>query len=486
MPRLSLIAILLFLPLATLAQDAPVAPPDSLTALTDGKGTLAPVTRLEHPLLNECSGLVWHDGAWWAHNDSGDGPFLFRSETLDFKQAARLAVPGAKAVDWEELTVFQGDLLVCDIGDNARRREDATLYRVKYEPPKEEGDGTLKLVATYPVTWPDGPHDCEAAFTIDGKLHLVTKQRGEGFTGLYQFAELKAGEVNTPALVAKLDVGASAMITAGTFDAASGNVMLLSYTRVYVYPKDKLEGKPAFSTLLDANQCEAIWMRDGVLHFTNEQRDVYAVREYLARKPVSMLPPRVLCELPMESAAYELDGTGNGWRTGAFNLPVRNIGETEHLRWMISGARLLIAGSLSYEGSFTSSSERGNKWGTGLWLGFTTQPHEELSGKEALLFIGDNGETGLDVWTLTLDKGVRLTPAIGVEARGKVSAGVMSFEVSLPLTMVLGEGKLPQTFLANAWGRNLKGRTEPHLSGTSLYSMTRPYTWADVTIKEQK
>lgn len=466
----------------SLAQDAPVAA-DSLTDLADGRGTLKPFTRLAATGLDECSGLVWHDGAWWAHNDSGDGPNLFRSPKLDFTDAEKLAVPGARNVDWEDICLLEGQLLCCDVGDNARRRDDVTLYQVRYSR-DEAGKGALALTATYPVTWPDEPHDCEAAAVIDGKLHLVTKQRGEGFTGLYRFATLKAGEKNTPELVAKLDVGAATMITAADYDAASGHLLLLSYTRVYVYAKDALKGAPAFSTLIEADQCEALCIKDGNLHFTNEQREVYLVRDYLKRRPASMLPPRVKITLPFEDSRYEPDGTGAAWKTGAGALTLRNGVEGEYLRWMIAGPRLLVAGRISYEGAFTSSTERGHRMGTGLWFGVATESAESLTGTEKLFFFGDNGASGPDVWSLDLTKGIKLAPVADLQIKGKAEGGKFTFEASLPLTAVFAEGKLPASCLANAWGYGMNGKNEASVAGASFYSMLRPYTWAEVTVKQ--
>jgi len=464
------------------SQDAPKLPADSLSDFADGKGTLKPFTRLAAKDLDECSGLVWLDGAWWAHNDSGDGPNLFRSVNLDFTESEKFALPGAKAVDWEDITVLEGDLLCCDIGDNGRRRDNVTIYRARYSP-AEGGKGALKLVATYPVTWADEPHDCEGAAVIDGKLHLVTKQRGEGFTGLYRFAELKDGEKNTPELVAKLEVGDQTMITAADYDAASGHLLLLSYTRVFAYAKDALKGAPAFSTLIEADQCEALCLKDGHLHFTNEQRDVFVVRDFLKRKPASMLPARVKAKLPFEESRYDPDGTGDAWKSGAGVLTLRNAGESEYLRWMIAGPRLLVAGCLAYEGAFSSSNERGQRMGTGLWLGVTTEGTENLTGNEKMFFVGDNGVTGPDIWTLDLAKGIKLTPLAGLQIKGKAENGKFRFEASLPLTAVFKEGKLPESCLANAWGYGLNGKAEANVSGLSFYSMLRPYTWADITVK---
>jgi hypothetical protein len=460
------------------AEDAPA---DSISNLADGHATLNPVTRLAHPDLEESSGLQYWQGAWWSHNDSGHSPELFRSATLDFADAEKLAVPGATNIDWEELAIYDGDLLICDIGDNRRRRDTLTLYRVTYN------DGELALAASYRIAYPpaeDGTptrHDAEAAFSIGGAFYIVTKHRGEGFTGVYRWDALSEDGVNVGKLAGRLDIGERTMITAGDTDGE--HVYLLSYTRIFVYPVDRLDGKPLSSTRIHANQCEALCVRDGRLIITNEQRDVYVINDYLKRGLKQALPPAVSVELPVATQAHEPDGKGEAWREDSFTLPLRGIGEGEDVRWKISGPWLMLAGNLRYDGAFSSSSERGNRRGSGFTMMFTTGDDDFLTGNETFLWFGDNGVTGLDVWRLDT-RDLSLTPLTAAKAAGEVRAGWMRFEYALPLTDVFGEGKLPQSFRVNLWGFSLQGRHEPHLSGQSMFSQQNPYTWAKATLEQ--
>jgi hypothetical protein len=465
----ALLAALLLIVAGIAAQEAPT---DSLSGVKDGNAILATIGRIAHDDLDECSGIQWWQDAWWAHNDSGGGPILYRAKTPDFADAERLAVPGAEAVDWEDITTYGGDLLVCDIGDNSRRRDDLALYRVTH------ADGKLALAARYAIAYPDGNHDAEAAFTIGGKLHIVTKHRGEGFTGVYRWAQLDKEAKNVGELVAKLDLDARAMVTAGDCDGA--HVVLLSYTRIFVYAADKLEGKPLFSTRIHANQCKGIVLKDGRLVFTNEQRGVYAIDDYLKRKITNALPPKVRVELPREKAKYEPDGTGAAWKSGAYTLPLKGIGEDEYVRWMIADAYLMIAGKLRYE-AFTSSSEQGPRLGTALILTLGTDDDEFLTGNERMFWLGDNGATGLDAWRLDVNA-PSLKPVAGVKVKGEIKGGWMSFEYALPLTDVFGEGELPETFRINLWGRSLQ-EDEPRLSGESMGTLFNPYTWAEAELK---
>ena len=66
-------------------------------------------------------------------------------------------------------------LFIGDIGDNRSGREQIRILRVP-EPDLTDGVPTQALtpdVAT--LRYPDGPHDAEAMFTVDGRLFIVTK-----------------------------------------------------------------------------------------------------------------------------------------------------------------------------------------------------------------------------------------------------------------------------------------------------------------------
>ena len=89
--------------------------------------------RVRAPEATELSGLVaspTQKGVLWAHNDSGDRARLFALRT-DGSLIASLDVPGAEAVDWEDVAVGPDDtLLVGDIGDNGAVRASVDVWRV--------------------------------------------------------------------------------------------------------------------------------------------------------------------------------------------------------------------------------------------------------------------------------------------------------------------------------------------------------------------
>lgn len=246
-----------------------------------------PQVRITHPRIEECSGIVWLDGAWYAHNDSGDEPMLYRSPTLDFADAEALPVPGAGAVDWEDITLLEGDLLIGDIGDNRRRREHCTLYRARYAPDPAGGSGRLELIGAYPFRYPDGPHNAEALAVIDGRVHLVTKAGGGDPTAIYRFDELPAqgglggGRVLVPRRLGVLELGKGARATAADCDSANGLLVLLTTESIAYYSSAALAGVPRAQARVDAGKCEAICVRGADLILANEGREVFRIEDYL-------------------------------------------------------------------------------------------------------------------------------------------------------------------------------------------------------------
>ncbi len=137
--------------------------------------------------LGESSGVAAsrvHPGILWTHNDSGDGPFIYATN-LDGDDLGRYTVPGARAVDWEDIALGPcvgapaACLYIADTGDNAERRPDVSLYIV----PEPDPFARPTRSATAPgrrvvMRLEGGPRDVEAlAVTPEGTVILISKGR---------------------------------------------------------------------------------------------------------------------------------------------------------------------------------------------------------------------------------------------------------------------------------------------------------------------
>ncbi len=154
------------------------------------------------PRVTESSGVVVsraHPGTLWTHNDSGDGPYLYATDSLGNDHGA-IRVSGTEATDWEDLAsgpcpsgrAGGSCLYIADTGDNLEHRKSVVIYAVlEPEPPLTAAD-TQRVTAAARVLrlrYPDGSHDVEAIYVSprDTAVYLVSKGR-EGSISLYRVA----------------------------------------------------------------------------------------------------------------------------------------------------------------------------------------------------------------------------------------------------------------------------------------------------------
>jgi hypothetical protein len=208
----------------------------------------------------ELSGLArWHDGTFWAHNDSGDGPRLFHLSKTG-AVIGEVTLQGATAVDWEDIAVRGRTLYVGDIGDNTAQRPDIAVYTVR----AGTADATKRT-----LRYPDGAHDAETLLVDPetGLLAVITKDFG-GAAGVY------TGRDGTLKHATTLNLGIGAALTGGDVSADGRTIVLRSYTRAYVWTRrdgeslaTALKRDPACTVhadLLDEGQGEALALsRDG-------------------------------------------------------------------------------------------------------------------------------------------------------------------------------------------------------------------------------
>lgn len=159
---------------------------------TKSYGPPAQIATLKDKSISESSGLIASratPGAFWTHNDSGDGPFIYafnnRGESL-----GTFRVKGAQAIDWEDISTGPGPqhgklyLYIGDIGNNNKSRSEVVVYRVVEPALKTAGrrltkmrPGITESAEAIRLRYPDGNHDAETLLVhpANGNLYIVTK-----------------------------------------------------------------------------------------------------------------------------------------------------------------------------------------------------------------------------------------------------------------------------------------------------------------------
>lgn len=193
------------------------------------------VATLRDNSISESSGLVASrttPGAYWTHNDSGDGPFIYALNSRGTSLGV-FRVTGAQARDWEDIAIGPGPergksyLYIGDIGDNEGTRSEIAVYRVA-EPAltteiaksTKTRPGTTDSAEAIRLRYPDGKFDAEALLVhpATGNIYVVNKvpllnavvyEAAGPFTPGKSITMRRIGEIRVPSLFGGMITGAS-------------------------------------------------------------------------------------------------------------------------------------------------------------------------------------------------------------------------------------------------------------------------------------
>lgn len=233
--------------------------------------------------IHESSGAAVsraHAGIFWTHNDSGD-PVLYAVDAQG-RTAGRVRVSGASVEDWEDIALAPcpagGDCLyVADIGDNDAERPSITVYRV---PEPAPGASESAPATAIRLRYPDGAHDAEALFVLNGVIHVVTKGES-GPIALYRApAGASGGAEATLERVRALSSGPverPERITSADASTDGRWIALRTLGAAFIHPAAELTGTGASTPRrvdlggLDEKQGEGIaFTPDGSILLTSE------------------------------------------------------------------------------------------------------------------------------------------------------------------------------------------------------------------------
>ena len=210
------------------------------------------ITTIKNQSINESSGLVASrttPGAYWTHNDSGDGPFIYAFDSTG-ETLGVFKVTGAQARDWEDMSAGPGPqpnksyLYVGDIGDNNEKRSEVVVYRF-LEPdlkPSDKNSTKTNPRATeraeaIRLAYPDGKHDAETLMVHPqtGNIYIMTKVAFKNPVVYEATAPLKSNDVITMTRIGEVRVPSlfGGAITGGSVSPDGRRVALCDYFQGY-------------------------------------------------------------------------------------------------------------------------------------------------------------------------------------------------------------------------------------------------------------
>lgn len=190
--------------------------------------------------VHETSGLFFHNGRLWTHNDSGGNTILYGIDTATFEVVQRLGLANAKNKDWEDVCIDGESVFVGDFGNNKGSRDKLRIYTFPLADIPTEGDAFVR-VDTIKFRFGDQTDftkrkehdfDCEAMFATEEYLYLLSKGWETGTTRLYRLSKKPGNQVAE--VVNGFD--SQGLVTGADYDRESKTLVVVGYSKPLYKP----------------------------------------------------------------------------------------------------------------------------------------------------------------------------------------------------------------------------------------------------------
>ena len=256
---------------------------------------LQPYTTFNSDMINESSGIIKsrsREDLFWTHNDSGDDARIFpvnrKGELLIPEwtdQYQGFMIPDAVNIDWEDISIDNnGNLIIGACGNNGNARKDLAIYLVKE--PNPANALASRYYKKIPFFFPDqdsfppikNNYDCEAVFTKDNKIYLLSKNRADDNTTLYRFDSMSTEQITPLTKLGTFQIMGD--VTSADYSQEENKLAILTYNNIWLFEAvkgdDFFHGKISWLPI-KAKQCEAICFDEDKLIITNEQMELFEV-----------------------------------------------------------------------------------------------------------------------------------------------------------------------------------------------------------------
>ena len=190
--------------------------------------------------VRETSGLFFHNGRLWTHNDSGGKPILYALDTTTFQVVQKLTLKNVKNKDWEDVCTDGETVFVGNMGNNKGNRKNLSIYTFPLSAIPDNGDATIKVDS---ITFSFGDQtdfskrkihdfDCEAMFVTDDNLYLLSKGWETGTTRLYRLPKTSGKYVAE--VVNGFD--SQGLITGADYDRENHILVIVGYVKTIWKP----------------------------------------------------------------------------------------------------------------------------------------------------------------------------------------------------------------------------------------------------------
>lgn len=257
--------------------------------------------------ITESSGLLFVNGIFITHNDSGNPPLLYEIDTATGLPSRTVYISNATNIDWEDLTADDDYIYIGDFGNNQGTRQNLRIYKVAltdYWASDTVVADTINFSYADQTSFTPAPfqtnYDAEAMVTMGDSLWVFTKRWTKGGSAIYKLPKTTGTYAVSPTDSIPdaygLVTAADCFVMFGSFcmlaivENTVANPRLLIY---YVGIGDKLTNSPlaqdGFFYPYGSKQVEgAAWTQPGILGVSSEALGAYRAMLHVVQVPLSI------------------------------------------------------------------------------------------------------------------------------------------------------------------------------------------------------
>jgi len=203
-------------------------------------GTPTMIVQELNEVIKENSGVVFHNGKLWTHNDSGTEAKIYSVDTVTGEILETKVIRGVTFKDWEDIAQSPTHLFIGDFGNNTSgKRTNMKIHRVRWEDVENPDLDTIDArtisfrfnSAYYPEADAgknDTKFDCEAMAVINDTIYLFTKNWRDQDCYVYAIPNKANYTWNTLYPIDTLQF--EYMVTGADYNYATNSLALCGYT----------------------------------------------------------------------------------------------------------------------------------------------------------------------------------------------------------------------------------------------------------------
>jgi hypothetical protein len=147
--------------------------------------------------IGESSGLIWVNGNWVTHNDSGGEPKLLVFDSITGCVTREVVIKNSANLDWEAITLDTDYIYIGDFGNNSGNRTNLKILKIAIADFMTL-DSVVPTVINFDyfdqVDFTSAPNnttwDCEAMVSLDDSLVLISKNWMTNVSSLYTLPKM--------------------------------------------------------------------------------------------------------------------------------------------------------------------------------------------------------------------------------------------------------------------------------------------------------